>query len=142
MKTIHIINGPNLNLLGIREQDIYGRVAFEEYLERLREIFYQIDIIYYQSNHEGEIIDYLHEIGFQSDGIIINPGGLTHYSISLRDAIAAISSPVVEVHISNLYKREEFREHSVTAAATDGIISGFGLDGYRLALAHLISRKN
>lgn len=142
MKIIHIINGPNLNLLGEREPEIYGSTDFEEYLEKLRDIYHNVDIRYFQSNHEGEIIDYLHDIRSLSGGIVLNPGALTHYSYALRDAIAAISVPVVEVHISNLYKREEFRQKSVTAAEAAGILSGFGLDGYRLAIAHLLSRRN
>lgn len=142
MKIIHIINGPNLNLLGEREPEIYGSVDFEEYLEKLRDIYHNVDIRYFQSNHEGEIIDYLHDIRSLSGGIVLNPGALTHYSYALRDAIAAITVPVVEVHISNLYKREEFRQKSVTAAEAAGILSGFGLDGYRLAIAHLLSRRN
>ncbi|KGL51541.1 3-dehydroquinate dehydratase [Porphyromonas canoris] len=142
MKIIHIINGPNLNLLGEREPEIYGSVDFEEYLEKLRDIYHNVDIRYFQSNHEGEIIDYLHDIRSLSGGIVLNPGALTHYSYALRDAIAAISVSVVEVHISNLYKREEFRQKSVTAAEAAGILSGFGLDGYRLAIAHLLSRRN
>ncbi|KGN93288.1 type II 3-dehydroquinate dehydratase [Porphyromonas canoris] len=142
MKIIHIINGPNLNLLGEREPEIYGSTDFEEYLEKLRDIYHNVDIRYFQSNHEGEIIDYLHDIRSLSGGIVLNPGALTHYSYALRDAIAAITIPVVEVHISNLYKREEFRQKSVTAAEAAGILSGFGLDGYRLAIAHLLSRRN
>ncbi|MDO4790443.1 MAG: type II 3-dehydroquinate dehydratase [Porphyromonas sp.] len=142
MKIIHIINGPNLNLLGEREPEIYGSTDFEEYLEKLREIYHNVDIRYFQSNHEGEIIDYLHDIRGLSCGIVLNPGALTHYSYSLRDAMAAINVPVVEVHISNLYRREEFRQKSVTAAEAAGILSGFGLDGYRLAIAHLLSRRN
>ncbi|KGN93945.1 3-dehydroquinate dehydratase [Porphyromonas sp. COT-108 OH2963] len=142
MKIIHIINGPNLNLLGEREPEIYGSTDFEEYLEKLRDIYHNVDIRYFQSNHEGEIIDYLHDIRSLSGGIVLNPGALTHYSYALRDAIAAITVPVVEVHISNLYKREEFRQKSVTAAEAAGILSGFGLDGYRLAIAHLLSRRN
>ncbi|KGN68462.1 type II 3-dehydroquinate dehydratase [Porphyromonas sp. COT-108 OH1349] len=142
MKIIHIINGPNLNLLGEREPEIYGSTDFEEYLEKLRDIYHNVDIRYFQSNHEGEIIDYLHDIRSLSGGIVLNPGALTHYSYALRDAIAAISVSVVEVHISNLYKREEFRQKSVTAAEAAGILSGFGLDGYRLAIAHLLSRRN
>ena len=122
---IQIINGPNLNLLGIREKSIYGDSSFEDYLKTLREKFQIIDIDYFQSNIEGEIINKLHEVGFSYDGIILNGGAYTHTSIGIADAIAGINTTVVEVHISNIYAREEFRHVS---------LSGFGLDGYRLAL--------
>lgn len=134
---IQIINGPNLNLLGTREKDIYGEITFEEYLKLLHEHFGNIQIDYYQSNVEGEIINKLHEIGFSYDGIILNAGGYTHTSVAIADAIKAIKSPVVEVHISNVYAREEYRHKSLIAPECIGSISGFGLDSYRLALESL-----
>lgn len=133
MKLI-IINGPNLNLIGTREPDIYGREDFETYFERLQIEFPSITLHYFQSNHEGYIIDKLHEVGFSYDGIIINAGALTHTSIAIADAIAAIRTPVVEVHISNVYEREEFRHHSYLSANCAGVIVGFGLRGYELAI--------
>ena len=131
---IQIINGPNLNLLGIREKSIYGETGFEDYLNELRQRFANITINYYQSNVEGEIINKLHEVGFNYDGIVLNAGAYTHTSVAIGDAIAAVKSPVVEVHISNVYKREEFRHHSLLAANCRGVIAGFGLDSYRLAI--------
>lgn len=133
MKKILIINGPNLNLLGKREPSIYGDVSFEEYLEKVgnRE---GVELSYFQSNIEGEIIDKLHEVGFTFDGIVLNAGGYTHTSVSITDAIAAISTPVIEVHLSNVYAREEFRHHSVIAKNCRGVISGFGLDSYSMAI--------
>ena len=136
---IQIINGPNLNLLGVREKSIYGDASFEIYLETLRARFANISIDYYQSNIEGEIINKLHEIGFSYDGIVINAGAYTHTSIAIADAIAAINTPVIEVHISNVHKREEFRHKSLIAANCKGVIAGFGMDSYRLALEHFIS---
>ena len=135
---IQIINGPNLNLLGVREKSIYGNTNFESYLEELRSRYANITINYYQSNVEGEIINKLHEIGFEYDGIVINAGAYTHTSIAIADAIAAINTPVIEVHISNVYKREEFRHHSMLAASCKGVIAGFGMDSYRLAIENLI----
>ena len=135
---IQIINGPNLNLLGVREKSIYGNTNFESYLEELRARYANITINYYQSNVEGEIINKLHEIGFEYDGIVINAGAYTHTSIAIADAIAAINTPVIEVHISNVYKREEFRHHSMLAASCKGVIAGFGMDSYRLAIENLI----
>ena len=134
---IQIINGPNLNLLGTREKDIYGEITFEKYLKLLHEHFQNIQIDYYQSNIEGEIIDKLHEIGFNYDGIILNAGGYTHTSVAIADAIKAIKSPVIEVHISNVFAREEYRHKSLIAPNCIGSISGFGLDSYRLALESL-----
>jgi 3-dehydroquinate dehydratase II len=131
---IQIINGPNLNLLGVREKSIYGNTNFETYLEELKKRFADIEISYYQSNVEGEIINKLHEIGFSYDGIVINAGAYTHTSIAIADAIAAINTPVIEVHISNVYKREEFRHSSMLAASCKGVIAGFGMDSYRLAI--------
>ena len=135
---IQIINGPNLNLLGIREKSIYGNTSFETYLEELRKRYANITINYYQSNVEGEIINKLHEIGFSYDGIVLNAGAYTHTSIAIADAIAAINTPVIEVHISNVHKREEFRHKSMLAASCKGVIAGFGMDSYRLAIENLV----
>ncbi|NOQ28390.1 MAG: type II 3-dehydroquinate dehydratase [Bacteroidales bacterium] len=134
---IQIINGPNLNLLGTREKEIYGDLNFEKYLDKLNKYFIDIEIDYYQSNVEGEIINKLHEVGFSYDGILLNAGGYTHTSVAIRDAIKAVSSPVVEVHISNVFAREEFRHTSLIAPNCIGSISGFGLDSYRLAIEGL-----
>ncbi len=131
---IQIINGPNLNLLGLREPTIYGAEGFDSYILKLREIYSIIQIEYYQSNVEGELINKLHEVGFSYDGIIINAGGYTHTSVAIADAIAAIQTPVIEVHISNIYAREEYRHVSLTGKNCKGILTGFGLDGYRLAI--------
>lgn len=131
---IQIINGPNINLLGQREPGIYGSTSFESYLEELRQRFPQVEIDYYQSNVEGFMIDKIHEVGFSYDGIILNAGAYTHTSIALQDAIRAIKTPVVEVHISNVHTREEFRHRSMISCACRGVILGFGLDSYRLAL--------
>jgi len=136
---IQIINGPNLNLLGVREKSIYGDTGFESYLSQLRARYANIIINYYQSNVEGEIINKLHEVGFAVDGIVINAGAYTHTSVAIADAIAAITAPVIEVHISNVYKREEFRHKSLLAASCKGVIAGFGLDSYRLAIENLIN---
>ena len=133
MKLI-IINGPNLNLLGTREKQVYGEMSFEEYFKNLINIFPKIELEYYQSNVEGEIINKLHETGFTFDGIILNAGGYTHTSVAIADAIAAIKTPVIEVHISNIFAREEFRHVSLIAPKCKGSISGFGLDSYRLAI--------
>lgn len=138
---IQIINGPNLNLLGVREKSIYGNLDFETYLEVLRKLFPDIDISYYQNNVEGEIINKLHEVGFGFDGIVLNAGAYTHTSIAIADAIAGINTPVIEVHISNVYKREEFRHSSMLAANCMGVIAGFGMDSYRLAIESLLSQK-
>ncbi|HAC21016.1 MAG TPA: type II 3-dehydroquinate dehydratase [Porphyromonadaceae bacterium] len=131
---ILIMNGPNLNLLGKREPSIYGDNSFEYYLEVLRKRYPNLSIDYYQSNVEGLLIDKLHADGFDVDGIILNAGAYTHTSIALHDAIKAISSPVIEVHISNVYSREPFRHKSMIAPACKGTIAGFGLDSYRLAI--------
>ena len=136
---IQIINGPNLNLLGVREKSIYGDTGFESYLSQLRARYANININYYQSNVEGEIINKLHEVGFAVDGIVIDAGAYTHTSVAIADAIAAITAPVIEVHISNVYKREEFRHKSLLAASCKGVIAGFGLDSYRLAIENLIN---
>jgi 3-dehydroquinate dehydratase II len=133
MKLI-IINGPNLNLLGMRETAIYGNMSFDDFLSKLREGYTDKTIEYYQSNVEGEIINKLHEVGFTYDGIILNAGGYTHTSVAIADAVAAIKTPVVEVHISNIFAREEYRHISLIAPKCKGSISGFGLDSYRLAI--------
>jgi 3-dehydroquinate dehydratase-2 len=135
---IQIINGPNLNLLGVREKSIYGNSSFDTYLEELRKRFPDVQIEYYQSNVEGELINKLHEIGFSFDGVVLNAGAYTHTSVAIADAIAAINTPVIEVHISNVYKREEFRHHSMLAASCKGVIAGFGLDSYRLGIENLL----
>ncbi len=132
--TIQIINGPNLNLLGVREPDVYGSTSFDDFLPRLRACFPDIQIDYFQSNIEGELIDKLQAVGFQCDGIVLNAAAYTHTSIALADCIRAISAPVVEVHISNVHQREAFRHQSMIAAACRGVICGFGLDSYRLAI--------
>ena len=134
MKKIQIINGPNLNLLGKREPTVYGNASFEAYLSELRARFPQCEISYYQSNVEGEIINKSHEVGFEYDGIVLNAGAYTHTSIALHDAIKAVTTPVVEVHISNVHARESFRHVSMISAACRGVILGFGLDSYRLAI--------
>ena len=137
---ITIINGPNLNLLGVREKGIYGDQNFEQYFIKLQQEFREITFSYYQSNIEGELIDKLHEIGFEDQGIILNAGGYTHTSVALTDAVAAIKAPVVEVHISNIYSREDFRHKSLLSKNCQGIISGFGLDGYKLAVYSLFRK--
>ena len=134
-----ILNGPNLNLLGRREPEIYGRQTFEAYFETLQLEFPGVTLHYFQSNHEGELIDKLHEAGFAYAGIVLNPGALAHSSIALADAVAAIETPVVEVHISNIYAREPFRHHSYLSAFCVGCISGLGLKGYELAVNYLLS---
>jgi 3-dehydroquinate dehydratase-2 len=139
MKKFQIINGPNLNLLGKREPAVYGNTSFEAYLDVLRNQYPSCKIDYYQSNAEGELINKIHETGFSYDGIILNAGAYTHTSIALHDAIKAIDSPVVEVHISNVHTREEFRHHSMISAACKGVIAGFGLKSYELALVALIN---
>ena len=132
--TIQIINGPNLNLLGVREPDVYGCTSFDDFLPRLRACFPDVQIDYFQSNIEGELIDKLQAVGFQCDGIVLNAAAYTHTSIALADCIRAISAPVVEVHISNVHQREAFRHQSMIADACRGVICGFGLDSYRLAI--------
>lgn len=136
MKKIIIINGPNLNLLGKREPEIYGSQTFEDVLLDIRTKFDHLEIQYYQSNHEGALIDKLHEVGFSYDGIVLNGGALTHTSIAIADAIAAISTPVLEVHISNVHAREEFRHHSYFSAHCAGLIVGLGVKGYHLAIEY------
>ena len=135
---IQIINGPNLNLLGTREPGIYGNQSFDTYIDELRAMYSIIEIDYFQSNVEGELINKLHETGFTYDGIIINAGGYTHTSVAIADAIAAIKTPVIEVHISNIYAREEYRHVSLTGKNCKGVLTGFGMDGYRLAIESLL----
>ena len=135
---IVIINGPNLNLLGKREIDIYGGESFESYLKTLQSRYANIEITYFQSNVEGELINEIQRVGFSFDGIIFNPGGYTHTSIAIGDAIAAITTPVIEVHISNIFGREEFRKISHVSGKAKGVISGLGLKGYELALEYFI----
>ena len=137
---IAIINGPNLNLLGKRETGIYGDQSFETFFEGLKKRFPEAELFYYQSNVEGEIINTLHKTGFDFDGIILNAGAYTHTSIAIHDAIGAIKTPVVEVHISHIYAREEFRHTSLITSKCAGIISGFGLEGYAMALNYLIHK--
>lgn len=135
---IQIINGPNLNLLGKREPDIYGNEGFESYLEALRRRYPDDELLYYQSNVEGELINCIHEVGFGDvDGIVLNAGAYTHTSIALHDALRGIQAPAIEVHISNVHRREPFRHHSMISAACMGVICGFGLDSYRLAIEAL-----
>lgn len=137
MKRIQIINGPNLNLLGKREPTVYGSMSFEEYLDGLRGRFPDVTLEYFQSNSEGAIIDKIHETGFTFDGIVINAGAYTHTSVAIADAIRAVPVAVVEVHISNIFKREAFRHHSYLSEACKGCIVGFGMDSYRLAIEAL-----
>ena len=136
---IALINGPNLNLLGKREPEIYGNQSFEDYFQELKTSFPDHQLEYFQSNNEGELIDKLHEVGFQFDGIVLNAGAFTHTSVALADAIAGIETAVIEVHISNIFAREEFRHKSYISQSAVGIISGLGLNGYKLAIEHLTS---
>jgi len=134
---IQIINGPNINLLGKREPTIYGDCPFEDFLKTIQNKYPHIQFDYFQSNIEGELIDKLHEVGFQADGIILNAGAYTHTSIAILDAIRALTTPVIEVHISNIHARESFRHHSMLSAACKGVIAGFGLHSYTLAIEAL-----
>ena len=138
---VQIINGPNINLLGKREPSVYGARSFDDYLVELKERYPQVEFDYYQSNVEGEMINKIHEVGFDYDGIILNAGAYTHTSIALQDAIRAITAPVIEVHISNVHRREEFRHKSMIACACVGVICGFGLDSYRLAVEALMAKR-
>ena len=138
MKNICIINGPNLNLLGKRETSIYGTTPFETFLQNIRNECKDITIDYFQSNHEGAIIDKLQEVGFTADGILLNAAAYTHTSIAIADAIRAIKAPVIEIHISNIHARETYRQHSFIAPVCKGSISGFGLDSYRLGIEALL----
>lgn len=139
MKKIIIINGPNLNLLGKREPEVYGKASFDDYFNELKNNFSRIDLSYFQSNHEGAIIDKIHEIGFDFDGIIINAGGLTHTSVALADALSSVTTPAMEVHISNIYAREEFRHKSFLSNRCVGMVCGLGLKGYEMALRYFVS---
>ena len=138
---IQIINGPNLNLLGTREPGIYGSCSFDIYLQQLRALYPNVQIDYYQSNVEGLLIDKMQEVGFDYDGIILNAGAYTHTSVALHDCIRSLKCPVVEVHISNVHQREEFRHHSMISSACKGVICGFGLDSYRLAVEALLAAR-
>ena len=140
MKKILIVNGPNLNLLGVREPSIYGHDSFESYMPQLRADFPDVKIKYYQSNVEGELINKLQEVGFEYDGIVLNAGAYTHTSIALLDCICSLRCPVVEVHISNVHAREEFRHKSMISAACLGVICGFGLAGYKMAIEGLLGQ--
>lgn len=137
---IQIINGPNINLLGKREPSVYGSRSFDDYLDELKKRYPEVDFFCYQSNVEGEMINKIHEVGFEFDGIVLNAGAYTHTSIALQDAIRAVNTPVVEVHISNVNQREEFRHKSMISCACVGVICGFGLDSYRLAVEALLAR--
>ena len=138
MNKILVLNGPNLNLLGVREKSIYGDQSFEQYFETLKTRYSNVDLSYFQSNSEGAIIDKLHEVGFDYDGVVLNAGAYTHTSVAIGDAIAAIKTPVVEVHISNVHQREAFRHHSYLSKNCKGVILGFGLDSYRLGIESLL----
>ena len=137
---IQIINGPNINLLGKREPSIYGSQSFEDYLVELKQAYPQVEFEYFQSNIEGEMINKIHQIGFDYDGIVLNAGAYTHTSIALQDAIRAVTSPVIEVHISNVHVREEFRHRSMISCACLGVIAGFGMNSYRLAVEALLNK--
>ncbi len=139
---IVIINGPNLNLLGRRETEIYGNRSFEDFFVELQKQFHAHTLHYFQSNHEGLLIDKIHEAGFTVDAIVLNAGALTHTSIALADAVAAVPAPVIEVHISNVHARETFRHHSYLSAKCAGIIVGLGLDGYRLAILYFTGKQH
>ena len=135
---IQIINGPNINLLGKREPSIYGAVSFEDYLQTLKARYPEVEISYYQSNVEGEMINKIHEVGFEYDGIILNAGAYTHTSIALQDALRAVTTPAIEVHISNVFAREPYRHKSMISEACKGVVTGFGLDSYRVGLEGLL----
>lgn len=137
-KQIEIINGPNLNLTGRREQDIYGSTTFDQYLDKLRRRYPEVHIGFYQSNVEGELINRIQAVGFSAAGIILNAGGYSHTSVAIHDALKAVTCPAVEVHISNIFAREDYRHHSLITPACRGIIAGFGLEGYALALEALL----
>lgn len=140
MKII-IINGPNLNLLGKREPSIYGNISFEDFFLQLKSLYPSVSFEYFQSNVEGELINTIQEFGFSVDGIILNAGAYTHTSIGIADAVAAINSPVIEVHISNIFAREEYRHHSLLSKNCVGVITGFGLESYKLALNYFVTNK-
>lgn len=139
MKRIDIINGPNLNLTGRREPDVYGTTTMEQYVDMLRARFPEVEIGYYQSNVEGELVDEIQRAGFEADGLIVNLGGYSHTSVALRDALLAVPAPKVEVHISNIFAREEYRHHSLVTSACRGMVCGLGLQGYELALRALLA---
>ena len=139
---IQIINGPNLNLLGKREPEVYGNQSFDVFFQTLAKSFAPVELGYFQSNVEGELVNKIQEVGFSFDGIILNAGAYTHTSVAIHDAIAAISIPVVEVHISNVFAREEFRHHSLITSKCAGLITGFGLQSYALAMIYLLNRSN
>lgn len=141
MKHIEIIDGPNLNLTGIREPETYGTTRIADYVGQLRNRFADIEIGYFQSNIEGELIDRIQQVGFEADGIIINAGGYSHTSVALHDALAAVTAPAIEVHISNIFAREDYRHHSLLSSACRGIICGMGLEGYALAIEALLRQK-
>ena len=138
MKHIEIINGPNLNLTGVREPEVYGTTTMEEYIESLRKMFPEVEISHFQSNVEGELIDRIQQAGFAYDGLIVNLGGYSHTSVSLRDALLAVPAQKVEVHLSNIFAREEYRHHSLITSACRGMICGLGLKGYELAIKALL----
>ena len=135
---IQIINGPNLHLLGKREPEVYGSTSFEDYFETLKTTFPELELHYYQSNMEGELINKIHEVGFSFDAILLNAGGYTHTSVAISDAIAGVTTPTLEVHISNIYKREEFRHKSIISKSCVGMISGLGLKGYELGIRYFL----
>lgn len=139
MKRIEIVNGPNLNLTGRREPEVYGSTTMEECIESLRQLFPDVEITYFQSNVEGELIDHIQQVGFTADGLIVNLGGYSHTSVALRDTLLAVPAPKVEVHISNIFAREEYRHYSLITSACRGMICGFGLQGYELAIRSLLS---
>ena len=138
MKHIEIVNGPNLNLTGKREPEVYGTTTMEECIDGLRKMFPQVEISYFQSNVEGELIDRIQQVGFRYDGLIVNLGGYSHTSVALRDALLAVPAPKVEVHLSNIFAREEYRHHSLITSACRGMVCGLGLQGYELALRALV----
>ena len=138
MKHIEIVNGPNLNLTGKREPEVYGTTTMEECIDGLRKMFPQVEISYFQSNVEGELIDRIQQVGFRYDGLIVNLGGYSHTSVALRDALLAVPAPKVEVHMSNIFAREEYRHHSLITSACRGMVCGLGLQGYELALRALL----
>ena len=138
---IQIINGPNLNLLGKRETSVYGTQSFEHYFDELKKRFSSVELYYYQSNVEGEIVNKIHEVGFSFDGIIINAGAYTHTSVAIHDALGGITTPAVEVHISNVYAREEFRHKSLITSKCAGMLTGFGMEGYALAVQYFFNKK-
>lgn len=139
---IQIINGPNLNLLGKREPEIYGSETFEDYFENLQKRFPQVELHYFQSNVEGELINKIHEVGFDFDAILLNAGGYTHTSVAISDAISGVTTPTLEVHISNIYKREEFRHKSIISKSCVGMIAGLGLKGYELGVMYFLNSPN